>query len=519
MVDPALLFRATPDFCLESTYDETMPRMPLTPKIPLRMRWFQRRLRDAGYIVYALVAPFLWLALSLMYGPERRNLREVAAEVELRSAKWVKYGHTTLYQQNEDEYYGYTIRTPHVIISCGFSLFLWVSIPLCVIVTSRSIDHFFSPSPLSRQDPTASLSFLAVQVLIWLVAFMVGDWLIAQLRANAMLWARVDLQRPAERIKAIRDSRRAIVDAFEIERKRISRDLHDGAQQYLVAAMMKLGEAQLIQQMALAAAAEEQQGATAHVRNDAHVSNESRETAEATHRSAATERTNYIAVLEQLEPLLSGAEANANDALTELRRTVVGLAPQMLEDRGLAEILRHMVADHPADIELQIPHELPDLPDGIATTAYFLISEAITNAVKHSPNAPISVLVVANNELRATIIDRGQGGAQFVPGHGLAGLRERLAAFGGTLTLSSPPGGPTAVSAVIPLPLQTGESGLGGWTRSMAGYEHPLESPQRDRVSAAVPATQQFPQSGQPAADMQHVQIDEPNRRGGRNEA
>ena len=91
---------------------------------------------------------------------------------------------------------------------------------------------------------------------------------------------------------------------------------------------------------------------------------------------------------------------------------------------------------------------------------YFFGTEALTNAAKHAPGAPVSVLVIADDSLRITVVDEGPGGAQVVQGHGLAGMAERLAAFGGEMTLSSPPGGPTRLACSIPLLLDRGQSGV-----------------------------------------------------------
>lgn len=91
---------------------------------------------------------------------------------------------------------------------------------------------------------------------------------------------------------------------------------------------------------------------------------------------------------------------------------------------------------------------------------YFFGTEALTNAAKHTPGAPVSVLVTSDDSLRITVVDEGHGGAQVVPGHGLAGMAERLAAFGGEMSLSSPPGGPTRVAGSIPLLLDRGQPGV-----------------------------------------------------------
>ena len=179
----------------------------------------------------------------------------------------------------------------------------------------------------------------------------------------------------AEAAKAIHEltaSRRRIAEAYEVERLRIERDLHDGAQQYFVAAAMKLGEAQL----------------------------------------------------ETDSPLLDAA------------------------------------AQYGPHITVRAPHPLPLIDDSVLAAAYFFTSEALTNAAKHAPGAPVSVLITSDATLNVAVTDSGNGGARIVPGGGLDGMRERIAAFGGSIELNSPHGGPTTITARIPLLLYRGESGL-----------------------------------------------------------
>lgn len=206
-------------------------------------------------------------------------------------------------------------------------------------------------------------------------------------------------------------SRREIVGAFEIERRRIERDLHDGAQQYLVAAAIKVGEASL------------------HLNPDS-----------------------------ESGTLLTAAQDDADQALKALRQTVHGIQPQTLTDLGLELAVKDLAARFP-EVRVRCPHPLPPLPQGVVASGYFFVSEALANAVKHAPNAKISVLLAADESLRISVTDNGPGGAVLRSGHGLSGMRERLAAFGGELSISSPTGGPTQLLATMPLLLRTGHSG------------------------------------------------------------
>ena len=222
----------------------------------------------------------------------------------------------------------------------------------------------------------------------------------------------------SRRIAELTASRREIVTAYEVERRRIERDLHDGAQQQLVVGLMKLGEAQL---------------------------------------------SPAVTADPALANLLGEAKAAIAGGLDSLRTTVHGIHPRVLTDLGLEAALRDAVdrADGiGGTVRVVCPHPLPVLPEGVLAAAYFFALEAMTNALKHAPGAQVTVLLTVDESLRVCVVDTGSGGARLRPGHGLAGMRERLAAFGGDLLLSSPPGGPTRVAARLPLLLARGESGI-----------------------------------------------------------
>ena len=143
---------------------------------------------------------------------------------------------------------------------------------------------------------------------------------------------------------------------------------------------------------------------------------------------------------------------DANDrSLVALRRTVAGVHPKVLSDKGLAEAVRDVCADSPVQVEMHLPEELPSLPAGAAAAAYYLVCESLTNIAKHVANPKASLLIVAGSSLVISIVDNGGGGAEIIPGHGLAGLQARLEAFGGNLRIVSPVGGPTTVRAEIPI--------------------------------------------------------------------
>ncbi|MEU7046303.1 sensor domain-containing protein [Streptomyces varsoviensis] len=207
----------------------------------------------------------------------------------------------------------------------------------------------------------------------------------------------------AQRLLEVSRSRARLVDAFDAERRRIERDLHDGAQQRLVALTMLLG---------LAAMSEGAEAAA----------------------------------------LLAKAQDQAGLALEELRELIQGIHPQVLTDRGLPSAV-HDVADRspvPVDVAFE---ELPGrLPQAVETTAYFAICEVLANVAKHSGADRATVRGgLVDGRLVVRVEDNGAGGADPAEGTGLLGLADRLAVVDGRLLISSPAGGPTLVRVEIPV--------------------------------------------------------------------
>jgi signal transduction histidine kinase len=206
------------------------------------------------------------------------------------------------------------------------------------------------------------------------------------------------------RVEALSISRDAAVDSAEAERRRIERDLHDGAQQRLVALALDLGRA----------------------------------------------RERFDSDPERARQLVDDAHEEAKAALIELRDLARGIHPAVLAERGLDAALSAVVARCPVPVVLAIDIA-PRPPAAIESTAYFVVAEALTNVAKHAKASRIEVSVARRDErLTVTVRDDGIGGAGESIGGGLAGLRERIAALGGSLVISSPLGGPTAVVMELP---------------------------------------------------------------------
>ncbi|HET6948944.1 MAG TPA: histidine kinase, partial [Acidimicrobiales bacterium] len=242
----------------------------------------------------------------------------------------------------------------------------------------------------------AGLAVLApwtTRALAWLDV-ATARWLLGPRRHDAL----------GEQVTRLETSRAAAVDSAEAERRRIERDLHDGAQQRLVALAMNLG--------------------TARQRIDEDPEGGAR--------------------------LVADAHEEAKAALKEIRDLVRGIHPVILEDRGLDAALSAVVARSPVPVTLQVEvAERP--PPAVESTAYFVVTEALTNVARHAHATRAAVAIArAGDRLVVEVRDDGVGGAAFDGGTGLHGLRDRVAALGGTLRLVSPPGGPTTVLADLP---------------------------------------------------------------------
>jgi signal transduction histidine kinase/uncharacterized protein YhfF len=250
-----------------------------------------------------------------------------------------------------------------------------------------------------------TIGYLAVQSTARLD---VSDEEVAALRIfGARAGAEIERRRHEVTLRAreaeLAASRARVVQAADEERRRIGRDLHDGVQQRLVV----LGHC-------LELARRELGESAAH------------------------------------STMLAQAKEHAASAGRELRELARGLHPVMLSDRGLEGALRSVAASSPVPLVLR---SVPDrrLPPAIETTAYFMVSEALTNAARYANASQLTFDVEQDTRwMLLTVADDGDGGADLERGTGLAGLRNRVEALGGTLEVVSPPGGGTRLQARIP---------------------------------------------------------------------
>lgn len=206
------------------------------------------------------------------------------------------------------------------------------------------------------------------------------------------------------RVEELEHSRAVVTDAAEAERRRIERDLHDGAQQRLIAMIMELARAKA------RLSADDADGARA---------------------------------------LLDRAHEQAQTALTELRNLVRGVHPPVLSDRGLDAALSGLAALCPAPVDLDVALNTRP-PATIESIAYFVVAEALTNVAKHAHATKVRVAVTQRDgQILISVQDNGIGGAD-PTGVGLTGLAGRIRAVDGQLTIDSPAGGPTTVTARLP---------------------------------------------------------------------
>ncbi|WP_306214883.1 sensor histidine kinase [Actinoplanes sp. RD1] len=242
----------------------------------------------------------------------------------------------------------------------------------------------------------AVLGLLLAPALVYLLgAVATGQAAVAR----ALLGDRTGVQ-----LREVARSRARLADAFDLERRRIERDLHDGAQHRLTSLTLHLGMAKL------------------DVPDDSPAA----------------------------EPL-GRAHEQAKELMVVMRDLIHGIRPQQLTDLGLPAALRELAGRSPIPVAVTVTDGVPRPSEQLEGTAYFAASEALANVVKHAGATRADVLLTrAGNVLILEVRDDGHGGADPAGGTGLTGLADRVAAAGGRLLLSSPPGGPTLVRVELP---------------------------------------------------------------------
>ncbi|HKP06077.1 MAG TPA: sensor domain-containing protein [Microbacterium sp.] len=263
----------------------------------------------------------------------------------------------------------------------------------------------------------------AVEVTLYLVAGIVFTftmpWVLGGLArghhavAKGML-GRWESDELAAEVRAEAAARGAAVHAEDLALRRLERDIHDGPQQRLVRLQMDL---------------------------------------------AALERRAESGDTDAAADLAREARGHAKAALDELRALSSGVAPPLLQDRGLAAALDAVATASPLWVQVDVDPAIDRaVSQEVARTVYFVVAELMTNAVKHSGATGVTLRAAlrrnaagAPTHLDIWVVDNGRGGAVLTSGHGLEGLRERVAGLRGVLVVTSPVGGPTSVGAHVPL--------------------------------------------------------------------
>ncbi|MEU7133146.1 sensor domain-containing protein [Streptomyces sp. NPDC046261] len=304
--------------------------------------------------------------------------------------------------------------TVHCALSVGEFILVLGSLTLsCALLAAPLLRRFTPDGRVSmavfqaRSDVQAVLLVPCGVVVLALTYLALTRYATARARlATHVLTRRHDDTDAAqdERIGQLVRSRARILDAYDAERRRIERDLHDGAQQRLTGLIMTLGLARL--------------------------------------ELADTDAP--------ARELVDKAAQEARTTLRELRELVHGIYPSTLTDRGLSAALAELAEDAVLPVEADV--ELPARPpEAVEAATYFVACEALANVTKHSgaTEARLS-LRRTGTRLVLEVYDNGVGGADAESGTGLLGLADRVAVLGGTVHLSSPAGGPTLVHVEIP---------------------------------------------------------------------
>jgi signal transduction histidine kinase len=265
--------------------------------------------------------------------------------------------------------------------------------------------HGWALLPKLAAAPKGTVISTCIGVVLWLLAPVVAGlvtWL-DRMAATALLGPSraIELE---QRVETLSQSRAGVVDAADAERRRIERDLHDGAQQRLVSLAMNLGIA----------------------------------------------RETLTDLPPEARQVIVAAHDEAKEALTELRGLVRGLHPAVLNDRGLDAALSGIAARAPLPVQLTVDMTVRASPT-VEAVAYFVVSECLANIARHSDAEHAAIDVrQTGGVLRIQVTDDGVGGADPGRGSGLASLVQRAGSVDGTLRLDSPVGGPTVITAELP---------------------------------------------------------------------
>ncbi|MGW0765271.1 histidine kinase [Streptomyces sp. NPDC002676] len=288
-----------------------------------------------------------------------------------------------------------------VVLCAGNAVATAITVPLWwALPAGTRAGGFAAGVPLSGWGTALTLGTAQIIVFAALTYWLVP--LLARLHARicVALLSPSTAERLAQRVETLTETRADAMNAHGAELRRIERDLHDGTQARLVAIAVRLGVA----------------------------------------RELLSEDPQTVA------RLLEEAHESTEEAMGELRAVIRTIYPPILADRGLAGALAALGTRSAIDTTLDI-NDLGTIPAAVEAVAYFTISEALTNAAKHSQATRTTVRVARDGDrLSIEVTDDGVGGADETLGTGIAGIRHRVLALDGTVHIHSPSGGPTTIT-------------------------------------------------------------------------
>ncbi|MBA4023224.1 MAG: sensor histidine kinase [Gordonia sp.] len=381
----------------------------------------------AGLIIAALLILVVgWLLVP----PYVRMLRFWAGEARRRTGTYTGAAIADRYPPMADQPGFADVRTLLASRSVRRD-FAWVTVHgfaalvagfVAVVLPLAAVNSLLIPAywwAMPQDEPVGNIYLvtswpLAATMPLIAAAYAGIAWWLIPAMARAIAALATSLLAPtretelSQRVSALTASRAAALDAHSAELRRIERDLHDGAQNRLVAVVMMLGLAE---------------------------------------RSLRVDP-------DQALPQLLRAQDAASDALSELRTLVHDIYPPILDELGLEGAVAALAGRSTVTCVLDV-RNLHRAPAAVEAAAYFVVAEALTNVVKHSGADTVYLTISTRSGQTGStmiieVVDDGRGGADESAGSGLRGIRRRVAAFEGTMTLDSPRGGPTTLEVELP---------------------------------------------------------------------
>ncbi|MGW5448584.1 histidine kinase [Streptomyces asiaticus] len=367
--------------------------------IPMSVPWLiYEDIAALGWIVLALTLPLVVPAVAtpVLTRVQRWRFKELLG-IGITGPGWVPRQLWYHLLAGPVVAWGGVLAATMALVGLGAAtVYLWIwGVPL-----SWRLDHV----GYSTQAAYVTAGGL---ILLGLAYALIGALARLDTRAATALLGPVPAKELERRVEDLTESRAGAVDAADAERRRIERDLHDGAQQRLVSMAVNLGLA----------------------------------------------RATMDDLPEAARKVIDEAHREAKEAIEELNNLVRGLHPAVLDELGLDAALSGIAARAPLPVRLHV-HVPERAAPTVEAVAYFVVSEALANVAKHARAERADVTVVrAGGTLRIVVEDDGVGGADATRGSGLGGLAQRAGSVDGTFDINSPRGGPTVITVELPCAL------------------------------------------------------------------